>query len=238
MTSIDETPETTTQATANAHRIRSYTLRQGRITEAQRRALENLWPIYGLEAGQALVPQSVFDREAPIIIEIGFGNGVSLARMAIESPDKDFVGIEVHRPGIGHLLLRLDEEEIPNVRVYCGDAVEILSEDIPDHSLDGINLFFPDPWPKIRHHKRRIVNADFTRLVARKLKQGGIFHAATDWEEYAHYMLEILGNCAELENPQIEGGFSPRSGNRPLTKFEARGERLGHGVWDMVFARR
>ncbi len=219
-------------------RIRSYTLRQGRLTEAQRKALDTLWPIYGLEADRPFDAQSVFGREAPLIVEIGFGNGESLAQTASANPDRDFLGIEVHRPGIGHLLLRLKEGEISNVRVYCADAVEILSTNIPDHGLAGINLFFPDPWPKQRHHKRRLVNPEFIRLAARKLTQGGIFHAATDWEDYAQQMLDVLLNCAEMRNTRTENSFSSRPADRPRTKFESRGERLGHGVWDLIFARR
>ncbi|SMF96258.1 tRNA (guanine-N(7)-)-methyltransferase [Methylomagnum ishizawai] len=219
-------------------RIRSYTLRQGRITESQHKALEDLWPIFGLETDQAFDARAVFGREAPTIVEIGFGNGESLARMATDAPDTHFLGIEVHRPGIGHLLLRLREAGLSNVRVYRGDAVEFLANRIPDGGLSGINLFFPDPWPKARHHKRRILNPEFARLVADKLKSGGIFHAATDWEDYARQMLEVLRDCTGLENTQADGGFTPRPAHRPPTKFEARGERLGHGVWDLVFVRR
>ncbi len=238
MTSRNDTSGTEINPTPHERHIRSYTLRQGRVTEAQRKALETLWPIFGIEADQPFDAKFIFGNEAPVVVEIGFGNGETLAQMASASPDRNFVGIEVHRPGVGHLLLRLKEGEIPNTRVYSGDAVEILSKRIPDNSLAGINLFFPDPWPKLRHHKRRIVNPDFILLAARKLKQGGIFHAATDWEEYAQHMLGVLNDCAEMENTRANGGFSPRPDHRPLTKFEARGERLGHGVWDLIFVRR
>lgn len=228
-----------TQAAAPAQRsIRSFTLRQGRLTSAQRHALETLWPIYGLDPGQNLDAQAVFGREAPITLEIGFGNGETLTQMAAENPDRDFVGIEVHRPGVGHLLLQLKERELGNVRVYCADAVEVLAHNVADASLAGINVFFPDPWPKKRHHKRRLVNPEFIRLAARKLKPRGLFHAATDWEDYAEQMLNVLEGCAELENLEGSRLYSPRPPHRPLTKFEARGQRLGHGVWDLVFARR
>jgi tRNA (guanine-N7-)-methyltransferase len=218
-------------------RIRSFVLRQGRLTEAQRNALETLWPIYGLDATQLFDARTAFGREAPVIVEIGFGNGETLARMAAARPDTDFLGIEVHRPGVGHLLLQLKERELTNVRVYCADAIEVLTQNIFVASLAGINVFFPDPWPKKRHHKRRLVNPDFIRLVARKLKYGGFFHAATDWEDYAQHMLGVLRECTELRNAQAENAYAPRPEYRPLTKFEARGQRLGHGVWDLIFTR-
>lgn len=218
--------------------IRSFTLRQGRLTEAQSKALETLWPRYGLEADQPFDARAVFGREAPVVVEIGFGNGETLARMAAETPDVDFVGIEVHGPGVGQLLWRLREGGLDNVRVYRADAIDILTHRMADASLAGIHLFFPDPWPKQRHHKRRLVNPAFARLVARKLKQDGIFHAATDWENYAQQMLGVLRDCAELENTGMEDGYAPRPAYRPRTKFESRGERLGHGVWDLLFRRR
>lgn len=217
-------------------KIRSYTLRQGRLTEGQRKALESLWPTFGLEVSEAFDAEAAFGRRAPVVVEIGFGNGEALAQAASLSPETNFLGIEVHRPGVGHLLMRLQERGIPNVRVYCADAVAILSEKLADHSLAGINLFFPDPWPKLRHHKRRLVNHDFARLAASKLAPGGLFHAATDWEDYAKQMREVLESCEMLV--QAEGGNGLGSRARPRTKFEARGERLGHGVWDLVFARR
>jgi tRNA (guanine-N7-)-methyltransferase len=235
---IAEAQDNAETAAVTRRPIRSYTLRQGRMTEAQRKALETLWPIYGLEPGQSLDALAAFGREAPIIVEIGFGNGGTLAQMAAARPDLNFVGIEVHRPGVGHLLLRLREMELTNVRVHCADATEILARDVADAGLAGIHLFFPDPWPKKRHNKRRLVNPDFIRLAARKLKQGGIFHAATDWENYAQQILSVLEGCKEMENAAGENAYSPRPPHRPLTKFESRGQRLGHGVWDLVFTRR
>lgn len=219
-------------------RIRSFTLRQGRLTEAQSKALDSLWPIYGLEANQSLDIPAIFGREAPVVIEIGFGNGETLAHMAAAAPDTNFVGIEVHGPGVGQLLWRLQEKGLHNVRVYRADAVEILTRQVADASLNGVHVFFPDPWPKKRHHKRRLINPEFMQLVMRKLKQGGIFHAATDWEHYAQHMLAVLGACEELENTGLEDGYAPRPAHRPLTKFESRGQRLGHGVWDLIFTRR
>jgi tRNA (guanine-N7-)-methyltransferase len=212
--------------------------RQGRITQAQRRALETLWPIYGLDPAKPFEPRRVFNRNAPVIVEIGFGNGDTLAQMAMAQPDIDFLGIEVHRPGVGHLLLKLEEQGLTNVRIYCADALEILRDAIPDDSLAGLNLFFPDPWPKQRHHKRRLVNPAFASLVAGKLmKPGGRFHAATDWEDYAHQMMEVLENCGELQNVAGKGGFWQGPTQRPQTRFEGRGKQLGHQVWDLVFAR-
>lgn len=222
-----------------AHRhIRSYSLRQGRLTVAQRAALETLWPLYGLDADQKLDARSIFGRESPVILEIGFGNGESLAQMAADEPDADFVGIEVHRPGVGHLLLRLKERGLGNVRVYCADALQVLVRNVADASLDGINLFFPDPWPKKRHHKRRLVNEDFMRVVVQKLKSGGHFHAATDWQDYAQQMLGVLNACPGLRNTAAAGNpYLLRPSHRPPTKFEVRGQRLGHEVWDLIFSR-
>jgi tRNA (guanine-N7-)-methyltransferase len=217
-------------------KIRSYTLRQGRLTEGQRKALESLWPVFGLEPGQPFYAEAAFGRQAPLVVEIGFGNGEALAQAASLSPETNFLGIEVHRPGVGHLFLRLQERGITNVRVYCADAVAILSDKLPDHGLAGINLFFPDPWPKKRHHKRRLVDHDFARLVASKLVPGGLFHAATDWEDYARQMQEVLESCDTLVREEGQGALASRA--RPRTKFEERGERLGHGVWDLLFARR
>jgi tRNA (guanine-N7-)-methyltransferase len=223
---------------ANFRHIRSFTLRQGRLTDGQQKALETLWPAYGLDADRPFDKQAIFGRDAPVILEIGFGDGESLAQMAADQPDKDFLGIEVHRPGVGHLLLKLQDRGLGNVRIYNADAIEVLSRNIADASLAGINLFFPDPWPKKRHHKRRIVNPGFMGLVVRKLQRNGIFHAATDWEDYAQHMLDVLEKCSELENSEGSKSYSVRPAHRPLTKFESRGHRLGHGVWDLVYSRR
>ena len=235
-TQLPENPESKSDEVLPKHRIRSFIRRQGRITVAQTKALSDLWPVYGLEPGQVLDAPVVFGRSAPLVLEIGFGNGEALATMAAENPDFNHVGIEVHRPGVGHLLLRLSKLALTNVRIYCADALEILTRNIADASLDRIQLFFPDPWPKKRHHKRRIVNADFLALVNRKLKPGGVFHAATDWEPYATAMAETLEACPELVST-APGPFTPRPRYRPRTKFESRGQRLGHGVWDLLYRR-
>lgn len=217
-------------------RIRSYVLRQGRITASQQRALEELMPRYGLDPERCLDPASTFGRDAPLFLEIGFGNGDTLALMAAERPDQDFIGIEVHPPGIGHLLLEIARRGLTNVRVYRNDAVQVLNNAVPDGSLDGIRIFFPDPWHKKRHHKRRLINLEFVALAARKLKVGGHLHAATDWEDYAEQMRSALERNALLRNCSATG-FSPRPDYRPLTKFERRGQRLGHAVRDLIFIR-
>jgi tRNA (guanine-N7-)-methyltransferase len=215
--------------------IRSFVRRQGRITLAQQAALEHLWPLFGLEPAQAFKPAGAFGRDAPLILEIGFGNGESLAQMALAAPEKDFVGIEVHRPGVGHLLLKIDELGLRNVRVYCADAVDILRGQIAENSLDGAQVFFPDPWHKKRHHKRRLINPGFVALLADRLKPGGVLHCATDWEPYAEQMLEVLDACPSLRNRAGKGSFSERPSYRPLTKFETRGQGLGHRVRDLLF---
>ncbi len=216
-------------------RIRSFVRREGRITRAQQRALDKLWSRYGLEAGQQLDLDRIFGRTATRTLEIGFGNGASLAAMAEQDPDTDFIGIEVHRPGVGHLLLELERRGLDNVRVIRADAVQVLGHDLADDSLDRVLLFFPDPWPKKRHHKRRIVRPGFIELLARKLKTGGILHMATDWEHYAGHMLMLLGESDAFRNCAGAGNYSPRPAYRPVTRFEQRGQRLGHGVWDLVF---
>ena len=217
-------------------RVRSYVLRQGRITASQQRALDELLPRYGLDPERCLDPASIFGRDAPLFLEVGFGNGEALAHIAAERPDQDFIGVEVHPPGIGHLLLEIARRDLTNVRLYRADAVQVLGTPIPDESLDGIRVFFPDPWPKKRHHKRRLINPEFVSLAAYKLKPGGTFHAATDWEDYAEQMLAILESSRLLKNCSATG-FSPRPDVRPLTKFERRGQRLGHAVRDLIFAR-
>lgn len=173
-----------------------------------------------------------------MVVEIGFGNGETLAQLASDQPETDFVGIEVHRPGVAQLLLRIKERGLNNIRIFCADAVDVLTNRFANGSLSGINLFFPDPWPKKRHQKRRLVNPEFVDLAARKLKIGGFFHAATDWEDYARQMLNVLEGCDRLENTAGKGKFSPRPAHRALTKFECRGQKLGHGIRDLVFIRR
>lgn len=218
-------------------RIRSFIRRQGRATTGQRLALENHWDKYCLSPQDHFEPLTAFGRAAPLIVEIGFGNGDSLAAMALANPHLNYLGIEVHRPGVGHLMMLLDEQGISNVRIYHHDAIEILEQKIADASLSGIHLFFPDPWHKRRHHKRRIVRPSFLHLLNRKLLPGGYFHAATDWQDYAKDMLATLSADAGLKNASPNGDYCPRPDYRPLTKFENRGLRLGHGVWDLIFTR-
>lgn len=229
--------EITTPATTPA-RIRSFIRRQGRLTQGQQYALSHHWDKYCLDPQVAYDFAQVFGRVAPIIMEIGFGNGESLAKMAADNPDTDYIGIEVHRPGVGHLMMLLDQQALTNVRIYCHDAIDILEHKLPDASLAGVHLFFPDPWPKKKHHKRRIVRPSFIALLLKKLKVGGYFHAATDWENYAESMLEVLSADSGLINSSETGDYCPRPEYRPLTKFEQRGMRLGHGVWDLIFTRR
>lgn len=221
----------------NKHRlIRSFVRREGRLTQGQQRALDELWPIFGIDSGDSVLDlNTVFGNGTrPKVLEIGFGNGDSLAKMAEANPQNDYLGIEVHRPGVGNLLRLIHEQGLDNIRLLNDDAVEILKQRIPATSLDRVQLFFPDPWHKRRHHKRRIVQADFVALIARKLKPGGVFHLATDWENYALHMAQVMKNAPDFENIANAGDFVPRPDYRPLTKFEQRGQRLGHGIWDLM----
>ncbi|BBP46985.1 tRNA (guanine-N(7)-)-methyltransferase [Thiosulfatimonas sediminis] len=219
-------------------RIRSFALRQGRLTASQERALEDFWPRFGLEVKMGLLDFShVFARQAPTIVEIGFGMGKSLAEMAEANPQNNYIGIEVHKPGVGALLRLIDDKQLQNVRVFNHDAIEVLEQCIPLNSLDGVYLFFPDPWHKKRHHKRRILQAPFATNIAKHLKIGGQFHMATDWENYAEHMMEVMSSLTNYRNISGIGQFTARPDYRPLTKFEARGHRLGHGVWDLIFER-
>lgn len=226
---------------AHPHRpIRSFVLREGRLTQAQDRAFAELWPRLGLDwtPGTLLDPQTLFGPNAPVYLEIGFGNGETLATMAEAHPERRYLGVEVHRPGVGHLLLELDRRKLANVRVLRQDAVELLAQGLPAASLDGVYLFFPDPWPKQRHHKRRILNPAFVASLARVLRPGGTFHAATDWTPYAEQMLAVLTQAAPIfVNAAPAGGYCERPAERPETKFERRGQRLGHAVHDLVFRR-
>jgi tRNA (guanine-N7-)-methyltransferase len=219
--------------------VKSYVRREGRLTAGQQRALELLWPRFGIDFGDQLLDlDKLFGRRADKILEIGFGNGDSLWQMASANPDRDYLGIEVHRPGVGHLLHRVEQSGISNVRVMCHDAVEILQQQIADHSLDRVQLFFPDPWHKKKHHKRRILQPAFADLVAKKLTSGGIFHLATDWEHYAQHMLQVLNGHPRFVNLSASDDYVERPEERPLTKFEQRGHRLGHGVWDLLYQTR
>jgi tRNA (guanine-N7-)-methyltransferase len=217
--------------------IRSYVLRQGRVSNAQARAHHELLPVYGIAfSNQSLDLDASFGRAAPKILEIGFGMGETTVEIAAAHPENDYLGIEVHTPGVGSLLKLIGERGLSNLRLIQHDAVDVLRQMIAPGSLDGAHIFFPDPWPKKRHHKRRLVQPDFIVLLASRLKPGGYLHLATDWEAYAEQMLAVLSAEPLLEN--TAAGFASRPGYRPQTKFETRGLKLGHGVWDVVFRKK
>jgi len=211
----------------NQRPVRSYVLRQGRMTPAQEKALRDLWAGYGMDTAQGLI-----DIPSPAILEIGFGMGQSLAIQAKSHPENHYIGIEVHKPGVGSLLLQIQKEAIQNIRIFCCDAIDVLKNNIPDYALDKIQIFFPDPWPKNRHHKRRLIQTNFIALIHQKLKPGGILHIATDWENYAEHILEIVNQTNLFEKINLTS-----ENQRPETKFETRGKKLGHGVWDLVFVK-
>ncbi|HSG52019.1 MAG TPA: tRNA (guanosine(46)-N7)-methyltransferase TrmB [Rheinheimera sp.] len=234
----DSTEQHSEQAEPNTYmrKIRSFVLREGRLTKGQQHALDTYWADYGLNyQPTALALPEVFGRTAPVVLEIGFGMGKSLVQMAKAAPEKDFIGIEVHRPGVGACLSEAVAQGVKNLKVFEHDAVEVLEHTIADNSLDTVQLFFPDPWHKKRHHKRRIVQAEFVQLLRRKLKPGGVFHMATDWENYAEHMLEVMLAAEGFSNLSADNSYIERPEHRPLTKFEQRGQRLGHGVWDLMF---
>jgi tRNA (guanine-N7-)-methyltransferase len=219
--------------------IRSFVMRGGRITEAQQRALETLWPKYGVAfEAVPLDLTATFGRPAPVTLEIGFGNGDNLTALAAAHPERNYLGIEVHRPGVGRLLLGVQERQLTHVRVICHDAVEVLAHQIAAQTLDEVLILFPDPWPKKRHHKRRLVQAPFVELVSDRLRTGGVLRFASDWRPYADSVLEVLNASPRLRNLSSDGGFVPRPTERNPTRFEQRGERLGHDVWDLAFERR
>lgn len=218
--------------------IKSFVKREGRLTKGQQAALDAHWPTMGLEHKNGLItPSQLFNNDGPVVLEIGFGMGASLVEMAKNAPDTNFIGIEVHLPGVGACLSSASAAQVTNLKVYEHDAVEVLSDCIPDESLDTVQLFFPDPWHKTRHHKRRIVQSAFVESLRSKLKIGGVFHMATDWENYAEHMVEVMNQAQSFENIATSGDFVERPEHRPLTKFEQRGHRLGHGVWDIMYKR-
>lgn len=220
-----------------ASHIRSFVHRRGHITQGQRLALETLSERWVLPfKASELNFESAFGRKAPVILEIGFGMGETTATIASNHPDTDFLGVEVFNAGVGKLLTRIEEQALQNIRIIQHDAVEVLQSMIASDSLAGVHIFFPDPWPKKRHHKRRLIQPPFINLLASRIAPGGYLHCATDWEHYAHQMLEVLGASDPLTNTCE--GFCPRPEHRPLTKFEARGLRLGHGVFDLIFKRK
>ena len=219
--------------------IKSFIKREGRLTPGQLRALEDLWPEFGIDfSEQALDLQKIFNRDAGRILEIGFGNGNSLWEMAKADPDRDYIGIEVHRPGVGHLLQLIEQSNIKNCRIISYDAVDVINKQIQDGSLDKVQLFFPDPWHKKKHHKRRIVQDDFVNMLAQKINSGGIFHLATDWEHYAEHMIRVMNRNENFKNLSEDNTFVPKPDYRPTTKFETRGKKLGHGVWDMLYQKK
>jgi len=225
-------------ATDHPRSIRSFVTRAGRITEAQQRALAELWPKYGIEfAPGPLAPLALYGRDAPRTLEIGFGNGENLATLAQAHPERDFLGIEVHRPGVGRLLRALESQQLTNVRLICHDAVEVLERQIASQWLQEILIFFPDPWPKKRHHKRRLLQPAFAQLLAERLAPGGVLRIATDWQPYALEMLTTLGAIARFENLAAGGTFVAPPVERQPTRFERRGARLGHEVFDLAFRR-
>jgi tRNA (guanine-N7-)-methyltransferase len=219
-------------------KVRSFVKREGRLTNGQAKALELHWHEMGLAHEQGIIsPATTFGNDNPLVLEIGFGMGKSLVEMAANAPEKNFIGIEVHRPGVGACLADASEQGVENLRVMEHDAVEVLKNMIPDGSLSRLQLFFPDPWHKKRHHKRRIVQPEFVELVRTKLAVGGCFHMATDWEQYAEHMLDVMINADGYTNTATDGDYVPRPDYRPITKFETRGQKLGHGVWDLIFER-
>ncbi|MDP4534889.1 tRNA (guanosine(46)-N7)-methyltransferase TrmB [Alkalimonas collagenimarina] len=239
MSDTPQQPTTeTTEQPSYIRRIRSFVLREGRLTKAQKLALEQHWPSMGLDyQPQQLDVAALFQREAPTVLEIGFGMGKSLVQMAQAAPEKNFIGIEVHRPGVGACLADAASAGISNLKVIQHDAIDVLNEMLPDQSLSTVQLFFPDPWPKKKHHKRRIVQTDFVQLLRKKLAIGGVFHMATDWQNYAEHMLEVMQSAEGFSNVSAEQDYVERPAHRPETKFELRGKKLGHGVWDLMFKR-
>jgi tRNA (guanine-N7-)-methyltransferase len=218
--------------------IRSFVLRAGRITPAQERALDELWPSFGLNFDRRPMDlDAIFGRRAPRCLEIGFGAGEVIGALAKAHPATDYLGVEVHRAGVGRLLLYAHEERLTNLRIVCHDAVEVLGASLPDDSFDSILIFFPDPWHKKRHHKRRLIDAPFVETLAGKLRPGGILRLATDWQAYAEQMLSACNGCRRLATLSPDGTYVERPAFRAPTRFERRGERLGHGVWDLAYRR-
>jgi tRNA (guanine-N7-)-methyltransferase len=218
-------------------RIRSFVLRAGRTTVAQQRAIEELWPTYGIDAAGEIDMGRTFGRLAPCCLEIGFGAGEVIGHLAETHSERNYLGIEVHRSGVGRLLLRAQQGGLRNLRVVCDDAVDVLRERIADHTFDEVLIFFPDPWHKKRHHKRRLIDKPFAALLAAKLRSGGTLRLATDWQDYAQQMLAVCNATAGLENQSADATYVARPQFRPPTRFERRGERLGHGVWDLAYVK-
>jgi len=219
-------------------RVRSFVLRQGRITPAQAQAFDAHWSRYGLDySDQRIDLQALFARPAPVVLEIGFGNGEQLLHTAVNEPTRNFLGIEVHRPGVGRLMNGLAVANVDNIRISNHDAVEVIERQLAPDSLDEVRIYFPDPWPKVRHHKRRLIQPEFVELLATRVRSGGLLHLATDWAEYAEHMLAVVDGSGRWRNRAGLGAYSEAPGWRINTHFEKRGVRLGHGVWDLIFER-
>lgn len=219
--------------------IKSYVLRTGRVSNRQQQGLDIWLKDYQLTLSDTpWCLETVFGRTGDTVVEIGFGMGTSLLTMAQNAPDINYIGIEVHQAGVGSLVADLHDHQVSNVRIVAHDAVEVFRTQFKDNSLLGVQIFFPDPWHKKRHHKRRLIQSEFIQLLTKKIKKGGFIHCATDWQEYAEHILDVLSNESMLQNQRVEGGYSPKPVQRPLTKFEQRGERLGHGVWDVIFIKK
>ncbi len=220
----------------NHRPIKSFVLRQGRVTSAQQHALDNYWPTYGIDFSEQLLPlEQLFSNDNDVIVEIGFGNGESLLQQAKNQPEYNFIGIEVHGPGVGHLMHLANSEGVKNIKVIRHDAIDVLKHQLGNNTLKQIQLFFPDPWHKKRHHKRRIISPEFIKLVHKKLKTGGFFHMATDWQHYAQQMLAEMDATEGFLNCSGAGNYSENKGTRCESKFERRGLKLGHGVWDLIY---
>jgi len=236
----DNPPQKDQDKHPDKHRtIRSFVLRQGRLTVAQQNALDNYWQEYGVDYSEhALSFNELFNNDHEVIVEIGFGDGESLLQQAKNQPQYNFIGIEVHGPGVGHLIHNAHGDNINNIKVIRHDAVEVLKHQIADNSLKQVQLFFPDPWHKKRHHKRRIIKPEFIQLIHQKLKPGGLFHMATDWQHYAEQMLLEMDTTEGFDNTSGKGYYSENKADRCETKFERRGLKLGHGVWDLIYRKR
>ena len=238
MSSSSRVNNVTEKKAAGKRPLRSFVLRGGRLTEGQKRAMDEYWPRFGIVKGELLLDfKTLFGNDAPVIMEIGFGNGDAIWQMAQARPAENYVGVEVHQPGVGHLLLKMKQHGIANIRIANDDAVEFLRERVPEESLAGVRIYFPDPWPKKRHQKRRLIQSSLIELMASRMCLGALFHLATDWEPYAMHMLEVMRSSDGFVNLSPSGDFCDRPEWRPQTKYERRGESLGHQVRDLLYKR-
>ncbi|MCG5530307.1 tRNA (guanosine(46)-N7)-methyltransferase TrmB [Halorhodospira halochloris] len=225
----------TAQVTEFSKQLRSFVRREGRLTPGQARALERLWTVYGLEPQGVVELDQVFGRAAPRVLDIGFGDGEALVEMAADDPQRDYIGVEVHRPGLGHCLQYAEQMQLSNLRLISMDAVDLLTNHIPERSLSAVNIFFPDPWPKKRHHKRRLIQPNFLELLASRLQRGALLHLATDWADYAQWMVEVVEADGRYTNTAGPGQYLSYPPPRPQTKFERRGIQRGHAVYDLIY---